>query len=76
MEVPSPSDQLEEIYRSAERVIRADGPGEGYYGKPFDWDSLAGEVRWIRWIEQTVTGRASSKLNNLCDLRLLPEPEA
>lgn len=62
--------------RSSERVIRADGPSEGYYGRPFDWDSLAGEERWIRWIEQTVMDRASSHLNNLCDLRLLPEPEA
>ncbi|HMR96499.1 MAG TPA: radical SAM protein [Microthrixaceae bacterium] len=62
--------------RSSERVVRTDGPGEGYYGKPFDWDSLAGEERWIRWIEQTVMDRASSQLNNLCELRLLPELSA
>ena len=57
-------------------MIRADGPSVGYYGWRFDWVSLAGEERGIRWIEQTVMDRASSHLNNLCDLRLLPEPEA
>jgi putative methyltransferase len=56
--------------RSSERRVGEVGPGDSYYGRAFDWNTLAGGERLVRWIEQTVLDRGSSQLNNLCQLEV------
>ncbi len=63
-------------WASSERIVRADGSVDGYYGRTFDWNALGGDARWARWIEQTVIDRSSSKLNNLCSLAVDATPLA